>query len=266
MITSVFRAYGKGIAAENLDFTSHSLEIALTELYATSHGEMTSKYEEAEITGEDSAGTAYAGKVKTTRTITAKWLSNNGNRITAPSIRRGESVVVWATADHDEFRWTETGDESHHRNSEVVVFGFRASKDYAKKPSLKEDMYVLEVNTERGFVSFNTSAARGEHTTTALYFDLLSGIFSYTDGKSNRILVDAVNSLLTLRNRNGADLGIIGNNAWIKAPTQVVVKAPSIYHDGNVYCSGPVRAADFIKSPVSPPGVFDAGAATPPKR
>lgn len=266
MITSVFRIYGKGIAAENIDFTSHNLEISLTELFPASHGEITSKFDESEVTGEDSTGGAYAGKVKTTRTISAKWLSNNGNRLTAPSIRRGEAVTVWATADHEQFRWTEDGDNADHRNTEVVVFGFRASKDYNGKPKPKDDMYILEVNTERGFVSFNTSAARGEVTTTALYFDLLSGVFSYTDGKNNRLVVDAANSLLMMQNKNGSDVGVIGNNAWLKAPGMVVAKAPNIYADGVLNVSGVVNAASFVQRSVSPPGVFDAGAAKPPKR
>jgi hypothetical protein len=266
-ITSVFRIYGKGIAAENIrDFTDASLEITINEHFPGTHGEATGKYDESKITGEDSTGVSYAGKAKTTRTVTATWLPFGSNRLTPPSVRRGESVLVWATGDHGEYRWTPMGDHDFHRNTEVAVFGFNAAKDYNEKPKAGKSMYTLEINTERGFVCFNTTQARGEAAGTITYWDLLEGIFSYKDTAENAFTVSAKDKMLSFQNGAGSSMGIIGGNAWLEGASQAVISAPSIFTTSSLKVNGNVHANNFVKPGSGPKGAFNGSAASKPKR
>lgn len=266
-ITSVFRIYGKGIAAENIrDFTDASLEITINEHFPGTHGEATGKYDESKITGEDSTGVSYAGKAKTTRTVTAMWLPFGSNRLTPPSVRRGEAVLVWATGDHGEYRWTPMGDHDFHRNTEVAVFGFNAAKDYNEKPKAGKSMYTLEINTERGFVCFNTTQARGEVAGTITYWDLLEGIFSYEDTAKNKLMVSAKDKMIKLSNENNSEVGIKNDRAWMKAPTQATIKAPKINADGELLVNGVVYANAYLRPGQAPDGVIDGSDSEKPKR
>ena len=223
---STFRPFSKGVATENLQPGSRTLPITLAEMFPAQAGEITSRYDTQEITGQNAEGTSYASKATTTSSITAEWLPFGSNRISAPNIRRNEAVLVWATADHSEYRWTALGDHDDYRNTEIVIFGFRAAKDYEKKPNTTDSMYCFEVNTERGLIAVSTTTDRGEFTRTALVWDTAEGTWTYEDGVKNKICSDAKERMIWMENADGSQVGIHQGRAWMKAPDMVSIMSP----------------------------------------
>jgi hypothetical protein len=250
--SSTFRQFSKAKATENIPFGESVGEFTLSELLPAQDKEITSRYDEHEVTGKDASGISYAAKTKTSITISASWLPNSSNRLTAPNLRRGEEVMIWATADHGEYRWTPLGDDDDLRNTEVVLFGFRAAKDYKTKHSRSETMYVLEINGERGFVAFSTTVDRGEYTRTCMVWDLMKGTWTYEDGVDNKILVDAPEGKIMASNRWDSQFGIHESRAWFKAVDRVSVDAPYTQFHGSINVNGVVIADGFAGPPSNP--------------
>lgn len=235
---STFRPFSKGIATENLQPGSRTLAITLAEMFPAQTGEVTSRYDTHQVTGQSADGASYAGSSTTSSSITAEWLPFGSNRISAPNIRRNEAVLVWATADHGEYRWTALGDHDDYRNTEVVIFGFRAAKDYEKTPSTTDSMYCFEVNTERGLIAVSTTTDRGEYTRTALVWDTKEGTWTYEDGVKNKICSDAKERMIWMENADGSQVGIHQGRAWIAAPIQVSIISPVTQISGDLSVGG----------------------------
>ena len=230
--SSTFRPFSKGIATENLAPGSRMLPITLAEMFPAQTGEITSRFDIESTTGQNVDGTSYAAKSKTSSSIVAEWLPFGSNRISAPNIRRNEAVLVWATADHGEYRWTALGDHDDYRNTEIVVFGFRAAKDYSKTPNTMDSMYCFEVNTERGLIAVSTTTDRNEYTRTALVWDTMEGTWTYEDGVENKFCSDARENMIWMENVYGSQVGIHKGRAWIKAPDMVSIMSPYTQIEG----------------------------------
>ena len=239
--SSTFRPFSKGIATENLAPGSRMLSITLAEMFPAQTGEITSRFDNEFTTGQNVDGTSYAAKSKTSSSIVAEWLPFGSNRISAPNIRRNEAVLVWATADHGEYRWTALGDHDDYRNTEIVIFGFRAAKDYSKAPNTVDSMYCFEVNTERGLIAVSTTTDRNEYTRTALVWDTMEGTWTYEDGVENKFCSDARENRIWMENVYGSQVGIHQGRAWIKAPNMVSIMSPYTQIEGvlNV-CGGTI--------------------------
>ena len=242
---SEFRPYAMGVATENNIPGSRMLEITLSEIFPAQTGESTSRYDAHDVTGTDAAGQAYAGKSKTSNSITAEWVPFGSNRITAPNVRRNEPVLVWATADHSEYRWVPLGDADDYRNTEIVVWGFRAAKDYNNPPTQQDSMYVFEVNTERGLVAFSTTTDRGEYTRTAMVWDLAQGEWTYEDGTENKIHSDAKESKIIISNKYECEVCIKEDRVWLKSPTMVTLDTPYTQLAGHLNVMGGVTASGY---------------------
>ena len=242
---STFRPFSKGVATENLTPGSRTLSITLAELFPAQSGEITSRYDTHQTTGQSAEGTSYASSSKTSSSIVAEWLPFGSNRITAPNVRRNEAVLVWATADHGEYRWTALGDHDNYRNTEIVVYGFRAAKDYSQTPSQTDSMYCVEINTERGLVAFSTTTARDEYTRTAMVWDTAEGTWAYEDGVKNKIMSEAKSNKIVISNSYGSEFGIQQGRAWIAAPIQVSIISPFTQISGTLSVGGGTSSSSY---------------------
>lgn len=244
---SVFRVWGKGRVVENLPFGDNEIRFTPIEHQPMNPGEETERVDTLAYTGEDHSGKAYATKANTSGALRAKWLPFGSNRLTAPNMCRGELVTIWATADHGEFRWVSDGDHDDLRNTEVVIFGFAASKDFSSKAEKASSMYIFEVNTEKGHIVLHTSAARGEVTTMTVAVDAMKGQFSIEDGMKTSIFTDAIEGLVKLSNRFGSAVGIHQDRVWLEG-ARVSINAKDTDVTGNLNVVGEVTAS-VIRQP-----------------
>jgi hypothetical protein len=241
---SAFHIWGKGRIVENLPFGDTEIRFTPIEHQPMNPGEETERVDTLAYTGEEASGKAYATKANTSGSLRAKWLPFGSNRMTAPNVCRGEVVTIWATGDHGEFRWTADGDHDNLRNTEVVVFGFAAAKDFSSQPDKKSSMYIFEVNTEKGHIVLHTSTARGEVCTYTVSIDAMNGLFTIEDGMQNMIQSNALEAMIKLSNRYGSEVGIHQDRVWLSGE-RVTLDAKNVDCTGTLNVKGEVKAAAF---------------------
>lgn len=255
-LTSTFRVMSEGLVAENMPFGSLEIKFTLPEHQPMAQGEKTERVDIQTYQGKEPSGKAYAGKAYTSEVMTARWLDFGSNRKTAPSVVRGETVLIWATADSNDYRWTPK-DNEELRNTEVVVWGFAAAKDLKAAPNATDSMYSIEINTERGFVVLHTTTARGEVTPLTVYVDAMSGTFGMTSGDETTIFGDCKEAMIKCSNRFGSEMGIHEDRAWMKAPKFVTFDSPAVNVIGDLNITGECKAANFRQPANKPKKPYD---------
>ena len=244
------------MVAENMPFGSLEIKFTLTEHQPMNQGEKTERVDIQTYQGKEPSGKAYAGKAYTSEVMTARWLDFGSNRKSAPSMVRGETVLIWATADSNDYRWTPKDNESL-RNTEIAVYGFAATKDLNSSPDAKGSMYSIEINTERGFIVLHTTTARGEVTPITYYIDAMNGKFGMETGSGESIVADSREAMIKFTNRFGSEFGIHEDRAWVKAPKQVTIDSPVTNVIGELNVTGECKAVNFRQPPNKPKKPYD---------
>ena len=121
------------------------------------------------------------------KTVKATWLPfGDSNRVTAPMIKRGETVRVYRYADTDEFYWQTLYNEFDLRRLEKV------KHYYSNTQVLDEDLndnntYWSLIDTINKNLHLHTSDNDGELTTYDVDINTKAGILKIKDGKGNYI-------------------------------------------------------------------------------
>ena len=123
------------------------------------------------------------GFIARNQTITAHWVRGDGNRITPPTIYRGETVEILQYGDADVYYWRAFQLEPGIRGKEVAVYAWSnldRKKDFAKIPKRKE-MYYFKVDTINKKIALVTAKNDGERTNWLIGLDTKLGKFIITD-------------------------------------------------------------------------------------
>jgi hypothetical protein len=220
---SKLKFYSYGIVAASKKLGSKEVEVTPTEELPFLDGQVSITSESITGKGVDSTGAAYSSSVKSGLTLTATWLSLSvSNRLTAPDVRTGESVVLMQFGDADKYYWMTTREDMSLRRLETVIYGWSAT-DAEGATINQETMYWLEINTHRGVVHFHTSAAHGEPYTTDLQIDTANGIFTFMNNVGDYIRMDFKASRVEVKNAKGAWIDMNGKNITQTAPGDYTV-------------------------------------------
>ena len=138
-------------------------------------------------------------KLKLSNTIKAQWLPiSNSNRLTAPDICNGETVMIYRFGDSQIFFWDTIFNESDLRKKEHVFFGC-SNTDDIKEVLNDTNTYFWGVDTKnKDVVIIHTSDNDGELTTYDINIKTKDGILTVTDGKENSIVLDSGKDEITI--------------------------------------------------------------------
>jgi len=129
-------------------------------------------------------------------TVRAKWFNlMEPNRLTAPNLCKGETVILWRYANSDIYLWTNMYNELDKRKLEKATYVF------SNKRSIAGDInavYYFTIDTINKRIRLHTDASDGELTTYDIDIDTKNGIFTIIDGKDNQIELDSANDKLTI--------------------------------------------------------------------
>lgn len=142
-------------------------------------------------------GVPTSSSAKKDRTIIAKWYDiSGGNRVTAPDVYKGETVLLLRFADADKYFWVKIGREPSLRKLETIqyaVSNLRGSGAFDNDSS-----YYVLISTKEKKIQFHTSNNDGEPYSYDIELDTAKGIFSFRDSNTNVVEIDSGNNLMTI--------------------------------------------------------------------
>lgn len=205
---SKLKIYSLGTVASNKPRNSNVIEVLPIEVNPMVDGEITDNATTQQSKGLSDNKTPYQTETTTTSTIQATWLPlGQANRQTSPDVRRGEEVVIYQFADHDEFFWNTKLNDLAMRKLETVVYGFSGTAVEGAKVE-ESNTYLLEISTHKGLVRLHTSEANGEFTGYDVTINAKDGFVKIADTDGNYFLLDSRAKQLRMENVSGSFLDI----------------------------------------------------------
>lgn len=210
--------YGIGIVTEDKEDNSHYVLAFPIERLPGFSGNLTDE-EILKISGGLSSGDVFSATVTKSVTVRARWLRED-NKITAPDVRKGESIELLKVGESDKFFWRSMG-ESTLRKKESVVNAYSNTDQDVDEEVTTENSYYTRIDTKNKAVELVTNMNDGEPVKFHILIDTETGVFSYTDSKGNIFKIDAVNGDVLLKSNTSINL---------EAPT-VNIKATNVNVD-----------------------------------
>ena len=136
------------------------------------------------------------------KVIYATWISmHQYNRITPPTVRKGEFVELYRMSNADLFYWDTFNNNPILRKEEDIIYAI-SDKPYIDPHENIENMYYLRINTFKKYVKIHFTNKYGEYTSYDLKFDNKAGVITFTDGKGNNIKWDSTKDQYTMSMNN----------------------------------------------------------------
>lgn len=225
MKASMFRCVAQGIVAMNKELGSKEVEITAIEWRPMLDGELASNPTSVEFTSKDKSGNVSQGQMLTDLTITATWLPDGSNRMTAPDVRRGERVQIYATQGEDKYYWKPMGLDDNLRKKETIVIAISNTSDESDTELKPENTYWIEFSTHSKKLAFSSSKSDGEAFLYECYFDMAGGEFNLTDDAGNFIYLNSAEKTIHLQNTDGTFVKVDKKDISIYAPRDILGKA-----------------------------------------
>lgn len=238
LMSSKLRWYSYGILAANKELGSMEIEVTPTEELTMLDGELTTRSTQYTAEGVDSLGKTYKSSVEAQVSIRAEWLRfGDANRMTAPDVRRGESVMIYQFSDADKYYWMTLKQDASLRKLETVVWAFSGTKDETKKTDASSS-YYLEISTHKGISHFHTSKANGEPFEYDIQINSKEGYVAITDDGGNFISMDSANARHQIMNSSGTHIDVDKVNLTMNVPGTYKVVAKNIELIGETLIDG----------------------------
>jgi len=238
--------YSLALVAANKPLSSKIIEATPIEDLPFAHGQVTDNSNKQEASSTDASGSAYKTSVVTADTVKAGWLPMGGsNRLTAPDVRRGETVVLYRFADSDEFFWSTILDDCKLRKLETVIYGFSGTRNESAEPDAN-NMYYMEVSTHKKIVHFHTSNADGEPFVYDIQINAAEGYIQIQDDDNNFFLLNSKERLLEMANGDNSSLKIDKKNISFECSETLSMKSKvtTITSDASITLKSPDNRLD----------------------
>lgn len=208
---SILEAFSYGIAAENIGLKTLMLEVTPVEHLSLIDGELNADQNDYKGTGKDTKGNDIGTTIKTSNTLSAQWLCiGSSNRITPPTIRRGEQLIIYKAGDTNKYFWTTLNSDIKLRKLELAVYAWSATPD-ENETTAHDTTYFFEVNAMEKTVSFHTSQANGEFCGYDIQIDTGNGRLFMKDTIGNSVLMDSKEHQVRIENTEGNYFDLIKN-------------------------------------------------------
>ncbi|UVD32134.1 baseplate protein [Vibrio phage phiKT1028] len=221
---------GVGTVLENKLEKSYYINVMLKREFPMADGGGLSNVVPDSISNPTADGGYQTSKVLKSNYYTAKWISFNPNRITAPDVRVGSKVAIYKLGDDDLLYWTTWGIGNESFRLEHVVYAWNANPNFDKNaPFNFDDYYTLVFSTRHQEVVFKTTQANNEPVAYRLGFNTKNGTWALTDTEKNAFALDSLKHSWVMRNREGSVFNIHRENiSMINKGTQLFEADKSI--------------------------------------
>jgi hypothetical protein len=232
-LESQLRLYSLGIVVADKARDSEDIQVHPTEILPLVHGPLTDKKTDVKSEVPDASAVPRKSETKVADVLTAKWLPGDStNRMTAPDVMAGETVLIFRFADSDEYYWRTVFREPTIRRLETVYYVYGNVTEPLKEIG-KENSYWFQVSTHDKIIKLHTTKCDKdpkEPYTYDIELDTGRGILTITDDVKNTIV---------LTSKDG-ELKITTNK-------KVVVKSKDIEIEGKVSIKGDTSIKGNVK-------------------
>ena len=247
MEESKLRLYSLGIVVEDKPENTDIILVSPIEvLNIQESGEIKTKEKTYKGTLKNIDSNNFNTEISSKNYFRAKWLPfSQSNRITAPNVVEGETVILFKYGDIDEYYWSTIFREPILRRQETVNYSFSNLKsEKGKKAFDKKTSYWLEISTKHKYIKLHTANNDNEHTTYDITIDTKSGFIDIKDGKGNLITLDSSKNKLNINTNSSID--VTTRNLNIKADNSVNITTPVLNLTGNLEVKGNIHATGTI--------------------
>ena len=227
---SKYRILSLGVVVANNDNESPTIQVKPLEMLGFSDGEiktdMVSKTVEFETYRQQSRVAAET-RAKSNATLqsapylTAKWHPiGRSQRITPPSVAKGERVLIFQFENAPEYYWETVGNDHTYRKQERVVYIVKADTDYGEGAD-EQNSYRLEIDSRNMAIKLTTSKKINEFCTWKLDMNLVKGVFSIENGMKDVLKWDADKVKFSFENRDGSKIEVEKKKILIDAKEEI---------------------------------------------
>lgn len=225
MEVSQLKFYSYGIVLKDLVVGEDSIKVMPMEFRLGTRVKIDDEVATEELShgvagGEDTV------KMTTGKSITARWLKFDSNRVFAPNVMREEQVMIYRLGDTDVYYWQDFN-VANVKRLETVVYAFSA--DPTKK--MADDLsnaYMIMVSTHDKHITIQTSKANGEPFAYTVQLNTDEGNFQLTDDIGNTFYLDSAAETIGAVNSAGSSLKIQGQDMFGDVPAGIYLKAGQI--------------------------------------
>lgn len=197
-MASSFYIYGVGIAVEDKEYGSETLEVFPIEVLPSANGSLTDEESQSATLTTSISETKTVSLTKTV-TITASWLQfGNYNRATAPDVCKGEHVLLFRYAGEDTFYWVTLFARFDLRRQETVMNFYSNKTEDATEDELNTKGYYTLIDTRNKLLQLHTDNNDTEPVGWDVKLDTNEGKFTIEDTNENVVEIDGVNNTLTI--------------------------------------------------------------------
>ena len=225
---SGFNFYCYGEVSVDKPEDTNIIEVFPKDIMYNLNGEIDNRQESIVINRTSADGKVKTDKISAKNVIAARWLALGGsNRVSAPDVRKGETVLVFRYGTNDDYYWEPITTETTKRGKETVTYLFKNtdSQDQVNE----NNSYFLTYSTRHKFIHLHTSKNDGEPVAFDLKLDTKKGIFNLIDSRGNFIDLKSVEDYLKFKTNKKIDLET--NECNIIAKTKLTITTPDMLID-----------------------------------
>ncbi len=193
---SGFHIYSVGIVAKDKEPVVDKIEVFPIEHLGEHDGDLADS-ESSSTTVADTAGSLSGVNVDKSVTIEAKWTNMGSNRLTAPDVKKGETVILYRYGGSDRYLWHPLFYETDLRRKESVVYIYGNTDEFTKTLDI-ENSYFLKVDTVNKLLHLHTSNNDGEAVSYDFKINTKDGLVTFEDSNKNKIELNSPKNHLTI--------------------------------------------------------------------
>ena len=225
---SGFNFYCYGEVSVDKPEDTNIIEVFPKDIMYNLNGEIDNRQESVVINRTSADGKVKTDKISAKNVIAARWLALGGsNRVSAPDVRKGETVLVFRYGTNDDYYWDPITTETTKRGKETVTYLFKNtdSQDQVNE----NNSYFLTYSTRHKFVHLHTSKNDGEPVSYDLKIDTKKGIVNFQDSRGNIIELKSTEDYLRIKTNKKIDIDTQEFN--IVASKKMTITTPDLYVD-----------------------------------
>lgn len=222
---SGFNFYCYGEVSVDKPEDTNVIEVFPKDIMYNLDGEIDNREESIIINRTSADGKVKTDKISTKNVIAARWLALGGsNRVSAPDVRKGETVLVFRYGTNDDYYWEPITTETTKRGKETVTYLFKNtdSQDQVNE----NNSYFLTFSTRHKFIHLHTSNNDGEAVAYDLLMDTKQGTVTLKDSRNNSIELRSTEDYLKVKTNKKIDMETQELN--ILASKKMTIKTPDL--------------------------------------